>query len=169
MIDAWLPLQEHDARRFLREAEIWLAGLPTSLDDYGLIHWDFCIDNLAWEEEDQQAGHYHIFDFDDAAYFWYAADLAFALDDILEMPQDQRDRIMGTFLAGYRAIRPAIDPWIDEIPRFVRFMHIFKVARVMHALAPADPALDPLWMAELRIKFEKWFAEMRALFAKSFC
>lgn len=168
MIDAWLPSQEHDARRFLREAETWLASLPTGSDDYGLIHWDFCVDNLAWDKEDRQTGRYHIFDFDDAAYFWYAADLAFALDDALEMPPHQRDWIMAAFLTGYRAIRPAIDAWIDEIPRFVRFMHIFKVARVMHALAPADPALDPPWMAALRARFEKWCEEMRVLFSHPF-
>ena len=168
MVTAWLPAQEHNARRFLQEAEAWLAGLPTGPEDYGLIHWDFCIDNLAWEEEEPQTGRYHIFDFDDAAYFWYVADLAFALDDVLDMPPAQRDRMMDTFLSGYRAIRPAISPWLDEIPRFVKFMYIFKVARVMHALAPANPALDPPWMAKLRIKFEKWFAEMRELFADTF-
>ena len=67
MVDAWLPPGEHDARRFLGEAEAWLASLPTTSDDYGLIHWDFCIDNLAWDKSDGQPGRYHIFDFDDAA------------------------------------------------------------------------------------------------------
>jgi hypothetical protein len=47
-------------------------------------------------------------------------------------------------------------------------MRVFKVARVMHALAPADPALDPPWMAKLRTRFGRWFDEMRALFAQPF-
>ena len=168
MVDAWLPPEEYDARRFLREAEAWLRSLPTTPDDYGLIHWDFCIDNLAWDKSDGHPGRYHIFDFDDAAYFWYVADIAFAIENFFEMPAAQCDALLDAFLTGYRAVRPAIEPWIDEIPRFVRFMHIFKVARVMHALAPADPALDPPWMAELRAKFENRFDEMRVLFAQPF-
>ncbi len=168
MMAAWLPPHERDARRFLEEAEAWLSTLPSGPEDYGLIHWDFCLDNLSWHEDGNAIGHYHIFDFDDTAYFWYVADLAFGLAEVLELPPPQRDHIMETFLAGYCSIRPCLEAWLETIPRFINFMHLFKVARVMYALAPAAPDLDPDWMAKLRFKFERWFAEMRALFVQPF-
>ncbi|MBN1872788.1 MAG: phosphotransferase [Anaerolineae bacterium] len=168
MVATWLPSHEHDGRRFLGQAATWLAGLPTGPEDYGLIHWDFCIDNLAWYSGNGTAGHYHIFDFDDAAYFWYVADLAFGLDDVFDLSPARRDHIMETFLSGYRTVRPAITSWLNEIPRFVKFMYIFKMARDMNALVPADPALDPPWMAAMRVKFENRFAEMREIFIQPF-
>ena len=132
MIDAWLPPEEHDAHRFLREAEAWLISLPITSDDYGLIHWDFCIDNLAWDEASGQPGRYHIFDFDDAAYFWYVADIAFAIDDLLEMPPPQRDALMDAFLAGYRAVRPAIDS-VDRHDSAVRAFYAYLQSRARDA------------------------------------
>lgn len=162
-VAAWLPPEERAAHRYLDEARAWLADLPRDPEAYGLIHWDFELDNLPWH-----AGRFHIIDFDDAAYFWYAADLAFAFDDVLDLPPARRDHVIDRVLAGYRSVRPAIEPWEATLSRFAALMRVFKVARVMHALAPADPALDPPWMAKLRTRFGRWFDEMRALFAQPF-
>ena len=51
-----------------------LGALPVDRDRYGLIHFDFELDNLYWR--DQTIG---MLDFDDCAHYWYAADIAFWL------------------------------------------------------------------------------------------
>jgi Ser/Thr protein kinase RdoA (MazF antagonist) len=160
---AWLPEGETHAQHYLTQAQDWLASLPAGPGDFGLIHWDLCIDNLSWDGRQ-----FHIFDFDDAAYFWYAADLAFALEDVLAQPEAQRQPVLGPFLDGYRSIRPEIEPWLGTLPGFLQVMNIFKFGRVLHALRSADPVLDPPWLARLRQKLIRRLEEWRQGFGQPF-
>lgn len=54
-----------------------VAGLPRDEARFGIVHGDFELDNLAWED-----GRATAFDFDEAACSWYAADIAYALRDL---------------------------------------------------------------------------------------
>jgi len=160
---SWLPADERAAHNYLAQASAWLSSLPSGPEDYGLIHWDLCIDNLSWDSTQ-----YHIFDFDDAAYFWYAADLAFALDDLQSLPPEPRQRILAAFLDGYRSLRPSIDDWLECLPRFYKFMYLFKYARDLRAMNFANPTLDPPWMSQLRLKLTRANDEWRKGFEQAF-
>jgi Ser/Thr protein kinase RdoA (MazF antagonist) len=141
----WLPEIAENSRHYLKEARQWLAHLPLSLSNYGLIHWDFEPDNLTW-----QNGHIQVMDFDDAAYFWYAADIAFALDDVLDEPYKKARYIVTRFLDGYQSVRSLDREWLSRLPFFVRLMRVLKAARVTHAYANTHPELDPPWLSEMR-------------------
>src|SRR5436853_441693 len=67
-----LPAHEHAALRLLALLERQVAALPASQQTFGLIHYDFELDNLIWD--DQRVG---IVDFDDCAGYWFVADIAF--------------------------------------------------------------------------------------------
>ncbi len=141
----WVPESETVVSQYLNEARAWLATLPNEQTSYGLIHWDFEPDNLTWSPTGNE-----VFDFDDAAYFWYAADIAFALDDVLDQSADSARAIIQNFLKGYRRQRELASVWVDSLPFFVRLMRVMKTARVFHAFAGTHAELDPPWLATLR-------------------
>jgi len=59
----------------------WAELLDRTRDNFGLIHFDFELDNLCWEDALIQ-----MLDFDDCAYHWYAADITYALRDLFQTP-----------------------------------------------------------------------------------
>lgn len=142
---SWIPHNEANVRRYLEEAAAWLATLPTDQQSYGLIHWDFEPDNVTWSDASIE-----VFDFDDAAYFWYAADIAFALDDVLKLPSLLAQNIIQHVLKGYQRVRDLDKHWIKSLPFFIRLMRVMKTARIYHAFAGTHAALDPPWLSKLR-------------------
>jgi Ser/Thr protein kinase RdoA (MazF antagonist) len=90
--------------------------LAVSEDNYGLIHYDLCADNLFWREG--QPGY---IDFDDSGYDWFAADLAYAVRDMLDDRASRFDPSAPAFqavLGGYRQARPLPDASVALIPLF---------------------------------------------------
>jgi Ser/Thr protein kinase RdoA (MazF antagonist) len=165
--ETWLPHEEQAARRLLGEASDWLQGLPVEASTYGLIHYDLEPDNLIWDGQQL-----HVVDFDDAAYYWFAADVAFALDHVLSDLPQRAQQIQDTFLEGYRSVRPLATWWESALPRFNKLLRVLKFARVLHAYRPATaapaPALDPPWLASLRARHRAWLDSLRATFAEPF-
>ena len=163
MHSLWIPPTETNTQRYLEQARDWLSQMPTSRTHYGLIHWDFEPDNLTWQD-----GRIEVIDFDDAAYFWYAADIAFALDDVLDEPPERARHIIRHFLDGYASLRELENEWIDRLPRFVRLMRVLKAARVYHAYANTHPELDPTWLSDLRKRHSIYVNELEEKFNEPF-
>ncbi|NJN81401.1 MAG: phosphotransferase [Caldilineaceae bacterium] len=150
-----LPADETVARRALDELEEQLGQLAVDERNFGLIHFDFELDNLVWEEIAWAGQKPGIIDFDDCARYWFVADIAFALRDLFgdsaANVDFQNESLMG-FVQGYRSVRP-IDP--DElllIPLFLRLHNLLTLAKLQRTLTPVDPAGELPWMAELRAK-----------------
>jgi Ser/Thr protein kinase RdoA (MazF antagonist) len=57
---------EPAALEALKRVELWTKGLSMTQDNYGLIHYDFELDNIVWNEHGAS-----ILDFDDCACYWY--------------------------------------------------------------------------------------------------
>ncbi|MBN2046813.1 MAG: phosphotransferase [Anaerolineaceae bacterium] len=157
LFESWLPEEDEDARRMFSEAAAWLASLPAGAQDAGLIHYDFELDNLFWDG----AG-FTVIDLDDAALYPFAADIAFAFDDVFELPQAARERVVDGFLDGYRSERPLSDEWVERIHLFVKLMRLLKFTRVLHSLEGARPELDPEWLKGLRGRFQQRVEAARA-------
>ena len=91
-----IPETELDAIREYHRIAEWLESVPTN-QNWGLIHGDFERTNFAIDE--------HVlwlYDFDDACYHWYVADVAHALWAFRNAPIDDRARFLAWFLEGYR-------------------------------------------------------------------
>src|SRR3954453_12311802 len=71
-----LPEDAPVVREELHRLQSSLDTLPVDQDTYGLIHFDFELDNLIWQGRTAQ-----MLDFDDCTRGWYVADIAFALRD----------------------------------------------------------------------------------------
>lgn len=112
-----------------------LARLPRDPARYGVVHGDFELDNLAFEDGSPTA-----FDFDEAALSWYAADVAHAVRDLTDhgVPTDTHRPLLDAFLAGYREVRPLP----DADPGLLSLLAGANAARSLVALDPVLRTLD---------------------------
>jgi Ser/Thr protein kinase RdoA (MazF antagonist) len=80
-----------------------LDRLPRDGGTFGLVHGDFELDNMAWDDRVATA-----FDWDEAERSWFAADIAYAVRDLVPDPTMLRDPApaLDAFLAGYRSELP---------------------------------------------------------------
>lgn len=123
-----------------------LAALPRDPTRFGVVHGDFELDNLAWD-----AGRATAFDFDEAALSWYAADVAYALRDLVGPdgePEAAHRGLVQAFVAGYRSVRPLDD---GDLRLFAGAHAACSLTRITRALdTPGGD--DPEWRAELRTR-----------------
>jgi Ser/Thr protein kinase RdoA (MazF antagonist) len=135
-----------------READAIAAGLgvlPLSPETYGLIHYDFELDNLIW-----RASGVACIDFDDAAHHWYAADVAFALRDLFDHDVDRADPRVQSFLAGYSDHVPIGDEMLAALPLFSRLARLTTYARISRSLDVPPDEDAPDWVRDLQDRLE---------------
>ena len=143
-----IPASEESACRELRSVKEMLNSLPSSVDDFGLIHFDFELDNLKWEND--EAG---IMDFDDCAFYWFEADIAFALRDLFEDSIDKVDfesKRLGAFLNGYRSKNQISETAVGRIPLFLRMHNLITYAKLMRTIGDGPVQDEPKWTTDLR-------------------
>ena len=150
MVSETLPASEKAALNMVDVVQEKLSELPQNKDNFGLIHFDFELDNLIWDGD--QAG---LIDFDDSIGCWFVADIAFALGDLFGERVDKVDLQNETylhFLRGYRRIRNISDEELTLIPLFLQVDNLITFARLYRAVTPPNPSGELPWMPELRDK-----------------
>lgn len=153
VVAAWLPQGETPAWRELERVQEALAQLPTDAASFGLIHYDFELDNIIWQ--DDQPG---LIDFDDCAWYWYVADLAFALRDLFDNRGENVDlgnEVFRGFLSGYREARDIGEVELDLIPLFLRMHNLTVAAKLYRTLSEGPREVEPPWMEGLRQKLRR--------------
>ncbi|MCO7126885.1 phosphotransferase [Sporolactobacillus shoreicorticis] len=121
--------------------------LPVTPQNYGLIHYDFELDNVFCDEETHR---YTAIDFDDAVYHWFVMDIDQAIDSIKdELPKHDHEPAEIQFLSGYRSIMEIEDSMLEKMPIFRRYANLFSYARCLHCLADTWD-YEPEWMVGLR-------------------
>jgi len=124
-----------------------LGALPQTRHTYGLIHFDFELDNLVWRE-----ANIGILDLDDCSYLWYAADIAFALGELFEENVEVDDRRFLAFIQGYSEHRPVDEQLLSRVPLFWRLGALLKYARLVRATDLTPRPEHPEWLRELSRK-----------------
>jgi Ser/Thr protein kinase RdoA (MazF antagonist) len=137
-----------------------LASLPRSVETFGLIHFDFELDNLVWRDET-----IGMLDFDDAARYWYVADIAFALRDLFEDGVDLGNPSFQAFIEGYRGFCAIDDGMLVQTPLFLRLSELFGYARLTYALDLAEDEDYPEWMTGLNRRLHGWTERYRSSLA----
>ena len=138
----------------LREVELlqnYFSKIPKTTDTYGLVHYDFELDNVFYDEA---TGVCNIIDFDDAMYHWYVMDIEQALDSIKEDIEPMR--YAGgreCFLDGYKSEYSIADEMLSLQPVFRRFANLYSYTRVLRASAEKW-SNEPKWLADLRVKLD---------------
>ena len=161
-----LPEQETAARQAAKLLHRQLAALPINTDrvkdNFGLIHFDFELDNLLWDGE-----RFGLIDFDDCAWHWYAADIAFALRDIFDDDPAQvnlQQRSVLAFVGGYRQTKALRQEELHQMPLFLRLHNLIMFAKLLRAMDAGDAEDDPTWLSDLRHKLQNKVVRYRAGF-----
>lgn len=133
-----------------------LADLPTNPETYGLIHFDFELDNLIWRDES-----IGVLDVDDCSNLWYAADIAFALGDLFEEETDVSGERFRAFVQGYSEHHPLDEDLSSRVPLFLRLGGLVRYARLVRATDLAVGPEHPDWLRALSQKLHDRMAEYR--------
>lgn len=159
-------LEEHPeetaAAGELAKVDAWLRSLPANDQDYGLIHYDFELDNVFWEDGSEL---FSAIDFDDAMYHWYVMDIASTVGDLNVGMKDEHTRSYQLFLNGYQSLRPLNKDLLEQVPGFQRFNDLYGFARVLRAVKDCSVGDDsPPWLGNLLAKLQSSCEYARARF-----
>jgi Ser/Thr protein kinase RdoA (MazF antagonist) len=153
----YLPADSTGLQAEFADIAMIASALPATEEASGLIHGDFELDNLVWHGAD-----IGILDFDDCSRLWYAADVAFALRDLLEVGADASDRRFRAFSEGYRAFHPLSEESESHLPFFLRYANLLSYARIARAMDLTAGADHPEWLLRLSSKLLNRMAAYRA-------
>jgi Ser/Thr protein kinase RdoA (MazF antagonist) len=153
--------QEHVAHEELLTLTHWLETRQKTEQNYGLIHFDFELDNLIWDGDKIQ-----IIDFDKSIFSWYVADLAFALRDLFEHDLDLTNRYFVSFIEGYRRRMEISQQDLHEIPMFLRLHNLETFLELQTAMGLEKSAFheNHQWIIDLTNKLERKVNEYRESF-----
>lgn len=156
-VGQYLPQDSPALRDELEEITSSLAELTINRDTYGMIHFDFELDNLVWR--DDSIG---IIDLDDCSHLWYAADIAFALRDLFEQNSDLSEDRFRAFVGGYSERRDVDLDLQSHVQMFQRFGGLLRYARIVRATDLPARTEHPDWPVALSRKLHDRMAEYRA-------
>lgn len=138
---------EDSARQEAKLLNEFFSKLPCNDQIYGLVHYDFELDNIFY---DQTTDTLNVIDFDDSMYHWYVLDIVQALDNIAEEISCEDFSLMrDCFIKGYREEYSVSDEMLSYLPMFRRFANLYGYVRVLLATKEVWDN-EPKWMTNLR-------------------
>lgn len=162
-IQIYLPENEAVVQDEFAHLSSFLAALPVTKTNYGLIHGDFELDNLFWQEETLA-----MLDFDDCAYSWYIADVACALRGLFsETGVDLSHPSFRAFIRGYSKHASLGEELISQLPLFMRLVNLMQYAKLVRTMDLARDQDYPEWctslLAKLGNRTQNYIASLRSV------
>ncbi|WP_426351111.1 phosphotransferase enzyme family protein [Alloiococcus sp. CFN-8] len=153
--------EETLAKGELSMIRCYFSKLSATKENFGLIHFDFEVDNVFYNEATKT---YTPIDFDDLMYHWYALDIVQSLDSIEEyLPEKELDASINHFIQGYRSEYAISDEMIKLFPIFKRYSDLYGYVRFLHTTEEKWDN-EPDWMIDLRIKLKGLLDKRRNVF-----
>lgn len=136
-----------------------LNELSATYDNYGLVHYDFELDNVFYDKEKKTCS---VIDFDDGMYHWYALDVEQVFDSLEdELSGEELQTAKNEFIRGYKEEHCYTEEMDASRPLMRRFINLHGYARLIRCVA--EKLVDePEWLAELRGKLDKVILEKEA-------
>lgn len=141
----------------------WLQSFPISNRNFGLIHYDFQLDNIFYNEISHS---FSVIDFDDAIYSWYVHDIITALGDVLGDNLNMDKPQVKSFLKGYNLVISLNNEDYNQLPYFQRFMKLYSFSRLLWSLEGCEIADAPKWLDDIKKKFVHVRDELRRGFGE---
>ncbi|MGN7355356.1 phosphotransferase enzyme family protein [Paenibacillus amylolyticus] len=146
-------------RAALNEVEFlrtYFATWPMTQQNFGLIHYDFELDNVFYDEGSQSC---YAIDFDDSMYHWYAMDVEQSLDSLREeIEPEQWEQKRQLFLNGYWSKAGERYDLGSMFPACRRFANLYGYVRMLRSVAE-QWSHEPEWMSGLRARLERIMTE----------
>jgi Ser/Thr protein kinase RdoA (MazF antagonist) len=158
-----LPVHETAALRELERLTDWTEALNMSENNFGLIHFDFELDNQRWEHE--VIG---ILDFDDCINHWYVADIAFALRDLFKKEVDLFNPFFQEFIKGYTTETDLDFCQLEELSYFLRLHNLITFTGLLQTVDVKESPDHPDWLSHLRGKLLQYIEQYRSSFVDIF-
>ncbi|MEK0221273.1 phosphotransferase enzyme family protein [Bacillus proteolyticus] len=141
----------------------WIHTLSTTEENFGVIHYDFELDNLCIDRDN-----FGIIDFDDCAHYWYVADIAYALRDICNKELELDRPCFEAFLQGYKEETTIDNTILKDIQWFLRMHRLMMFARLTRSVDIPDSEDYPLWLRDLRGKLFYYNEDIKQQVVKHF-
>ncbi|WP_417900765.1 phosphotransferase [Bacillus haimaensis] len=158
-IDSHLPIDDLPAREEMFRIKEWTGSLRKTPENFGIIHFDFEVDNLRWNEDLIGA-----FDFDESAGYWYVGDIVFALRDVLANKEDIKKPQVKNFIRGYRTVTNLDENYLQQIDGFLRMHQLYSYTRILRSIDILESEKHPEWLRNLREKFVMKLSYYRQIF-----
>jgi len=145
------PPKDEIETKEIESIRAWMKTLTKNDNDYGIIHYDFELDNIIWSNNGL-----YIIDFDDAIYSWFVADIAYALSDLFDEGEkvNINDKKFLQFIKGYREMEHISDEQIDQIPGFYKYHNFITYKKLEKSIDLTIDDKNPDWMNDLILKLE---------------
>ncbi len=127
--------------------------LKKNQNNYGLIHFDFELDNLLYDKDEDRIS---IIDFDDSMYNFYGTDIVQTIDNIKEETDVDFD-VREELLTGYRSLREYNEDSEELLRRFGRLLKYVRVKRSISNV----PKIIPEWMEHLIMRLTDFLNEYK--------
>ena len=136
-----------------------LHALSATDDNYGLVHYDFELDNVFYDKEKKTCS---VIDFDDGMYHWYVLDIEQVFDSLEEaLSGEALEAAKNEFIRGYKEEHCYTQEMDTSRPLMRRFINLYSYARLIRCVAEKF-ADEPEWLVELRGKLGKAISEKEA-------
>jgi Ser/Thr protein kinase RdoA (MazF antagonist) len=122
--------------------------LPKNKSNFGLVHYDFELDNIFYEETSKK---YSVIDFGSSMYNWYTMDIEQSLTNLKEKySQNDFEHMKTLFINGYKTEYQIFEEenklfsvfrCFDELRKYINLKDVVEEIWVN----------EPEWMSELRI------------------
>lgn len=158
MVKEIVPQNEQWLWADLVTLEERLGQLAVDRTRFGLIHYDFELDNILWDQ-----GKPGIIDFDDSGYYWFVADIAIALRELFNNRVEQmnlKDERFQSFVRGYRSVRQMGTEELRTMPLFLRLHGLVTYARIYRAILDKTQG-ESQWLRNLRLELENRLEQYR--------
>ncbi len=133
-----------------------LNRLSETPETYGLIHYDYELDNVFFSEEQ---GMFSVIDFDDSIYHWYAMDVIVTMNNIEnELPDQHKQSARESFLKGYRQMCSLPEEMLVEGSLFHRYENLIRYSRCLWSVSESYKN-EPEWMSDLRAYLKTFVVE----------
>ncbi len=157
MARIFLPKDEPRVQAECDYLTSFVSALPVTETNYGLIHGDFELDNLRWQDDSIA-----MFDFDDCSSSWYVADVAFALRDLFETGVDLSHPSFRAFIRGYSEHYCLDEELISHLPTWMRLVNLIMYAKLVRAMDLAHDQDYPEAYTSLLLKLENRIQNYKA-------
>lgn len=158
-VKQYLPAYEPAALRELEQLIQWSEGLTISEENFGLIHFDFELDNQRWDNES-----IGILDFDECMNHWYVADIAFALRDLIKKEVDLENPFILEFIKGYQSETDLDSNLLQQLSWFMRLHNLISFTRLIKTVDIQKSPDHPDWLTNLREKLLQFIEQYRGSF-----
>lgn len=115
---------------------------------YGIIHYDYELDNIIYEAETQKLS---AIDFDDCMYGYYGQDVERAINSIESEIEDFQDNIKTNFIRGYLDAGGNLDIYYQSADLFKKFANLYSYFRISCSIEEKWDN-EPIWLENLRCR-----------------